>query len=212
MVLVGLDGIGRNRFVVKVDEALVNALIGVADCSRQPAGLRRVEHLWITFEQGQNDLELRQLVRLRIVEPAVQTFAAGVHDGCEVHVPGLTKQAEHRPHLITIQLIGFHHQILGGSKRNQMQQALLARDKQAEDAAAKAQSTASEKAGFQDGYLVGKTDAAEGRARDGEKAMRLAKIHSESHQGDKEAYRRAYHMFGIVDLHVYRTVRLEKGG
>jgi len=52
---------------------------------------------------------------------------------------------------------------------------------------------ASREAGFNDGFLVGKTDKHEGRKRDGQKAMRLAKIHSESHSGDKKEYYNGYH-------------------
>jgi len=53
---------------------------------------------------------------------------------------------------------------------------------------------ASYEAGFNDGFLVGKTDKHEGRKRDGQKAIRLAKIHSESHTGDKKEYYNGYHL------------------
>ena len=59
--------------------------------------------------------------------------------------------------------------------------------------ALEAQAQESREAGFSDGYLVGKTDAWEGRARDGMKAKRLGKIHGESHRGDGEEYAKGYH-------------------
>jgi flagellar biosynthesis/type III secretory pathway protein FliH len=47
--------------------------------------------------------------------------------------------------------------------------------------------------GFRDGFLVGKTDVLEGRPRDGQKAMRLANIHSQSHSGVQASYKSGYH-------------------
>ena len=51
------------------------------------------------------------------------------------------------------------------------------------------------RSGFSDGYLVGKTDALEGRARDGMKAIRLGKIHAQDHDdaADQKAYASGYH-------------------
>ncbi len=48
------------------------------------------------------------------------------------------------------------------------------------------------KEGYADGYLVGKTDAAEGRKRDGQKAMRLGKLHAKG-RPDPEAFSTGYH-------------------
>jgi hypothetical protein len=48
------------------------------------------------------------------------------------------------------------------------------------------------KAGFDDGYLVGKTAAAEIRPRNPELARRFAEIHAAGHSGDQEAYEVAY--------------------
>jgi hypothetical protein len=55
--------------------------------------------------------------------------------------------------------------------------------------------SAAYKAGFKDGYMVGKNDAAEGRARDGQKAMRLGEIHSKSYDStsDRKNYATGYH-------------------
>lgn len=54
------------------------------------------------------------------------------------------------------------------------------------------QKETSMKAGYADGYLVGKTDAVEGRPRDGKKARRLGGLHSQDHEGDKAAYALGY--------------------
>lgn len=67
--------------------------------------------------------------------------------------------------------------------------AQQAKELQKEEAIKKA----SREAGFNDGFVVGKADRIEGRERDGQKAMRLAKIHSESHDGDQKEYYNGYH-------------------
>lgn len=50
----------------------------------------------------------------------------------------------------------------------------------------------SHQSGYADGYLVGKTDAVEGRPRDGKKARRIGGILSQSHDGDKASYAQGY--------------------
>ena len=51
---------------------------------------------------------------------------------------------------------------------------------------------ASYNAGHADGYMVGKTDAVEGRPRDAAKARRLADVLSRGHEGDQASYARGY--------------------
>jgi hypothetical protein len=61
-------------------------------------------------------------------------------------------------------------------------------------------------AGFKDGWIVGKADASENRARDGAKAMRLGKMHSQSHTGDKAAYASGYLLGYNEGWHARRKV------